>query len=399
MSAFASSPWALVKLRTICGDKETCDPSANPESEFEYIDIASVCNEKFEVMDPKRLAGSEAPSRARKRIRTGDVLVSTTRPYLKSIAKIPARLDGQVCSTGFCVLRPTAKVLPDWIFFAALAGDFTQQLTSQMRGANYPAVTDRDVLDAVIPLPDINAQRSIIARIKECTERVKEVEVNATTVARELDALFPAVLNQRFSEISKIYGARQLEDVADIRGGGSLLKGSTTDGGHASVLLVKVGDMNAVGNERVVNTAREFLPLTKVGRGIIEAGAVIFPKRGGAIATNKKRLLGRPALIDPNLMAVVAKPEVMSPDYLYYWCQALDLSKLSNGGVIPQLNRKDLAPLEIPVPDIKAQAQIVDELQRVEGYCAQLRIEFVDAQTERAGLREAILRKAFAGEL
>ena len=112
--------------------------------------------------------------------------------------------------------------------------------------------------------------------------------------------------------------------------------------------------MNAEGNERTIDVAREFLPLAKAGRGVIEAGAVIFPKRGGAIATNKKRLLGRPALLDPNLMAVVAKRDVLRPDYLYYWCLAIDLSKLSNGGVIPQLNRKDLAPLELPVPKILA---------------------------------------------
>ncbi|MFO6406940.1 restriction endonuclease subunit S, partial [Pseudomonas aeruginosa] len=176
-------------------------------------------------------------------------------------------------------------------------------------------------------------------------------------------------------------------------------KGSATDDGSASVLLVKVGDMNADGNERTINSAREFLPLTNAGRGVIEAGAVIFPKRGGAIATNKKRLLGRLALLDPNLMAVVAKRELLRPDYLYYWCLALDLSKLSNGGVIPQLNRKDLAPLELPVPDITAQGQIVEELQQAEEYCSQLKVEFDGAQTDRARLREAILRKAFAGEL
>ena len=268
-----------------------------------------------------------------------------------------------------------------------------------MRGANYPAVTDRDVMDAEIPLPSVIDQKRIVSRIKECMERVDEIEGNAAEVARELNALFPSLLNTRFVEIRANYAVCTLEEAANIRGGASLPKGQVADSGASSVLLVKVGDMNAGGNERVVQTAREFLPRAEADRTVINIGAVIFPKRGGAIATNKKRLLGRPALIDPNLMAVEAKKGVISADYLYYWCLTLDLAKLSNGGVIPQLNRKDLAPLEIPVPDVTTQTELVAELQRAEAYCAQLKMEFSGAQAERAILRDAILRKAFAGEL
>jgi type I restriction enzyme S subunit len=399
MNAFHESPWPLTKLSSICGSKEACDPSRAPNLEFLYVDIASVSNDKFEIATPKRLAGRDAPSRARKRVRSGDVIVATTRPNLKSIACIPKEFDGEVCSTGFCVLRPTYKVTSDWLFFCALSDHFISQLTSKMRGANYPAVTDRDVLDASIPLPAVDEQHRIVERIEECIARVEEIEITSSTIAQELSAIFPALLNDRFAEIRAAYGARLLEEAADIRGGSSLPKGAANDVGDASVLLVKVGDMNAEGNERTISMAREFLPCGEAGRRIIEAGAVIFPKRGGAIATNKKRLLGRPALIDPNLMAMVARSEAVSSDYLYYWCQTLDLAKLSNGGVIPQLNRKDLAPLEIPVPDKGAQAAIVEELRCAEEYCSQLKSEFLDGQGGRALLREAILRKAFAGEL
>jgi type I restriction enzyme, S subunit len=399
MSMFQGSPWPLMKLSSICGGKEVIDPTRTPDQEFSYVDIASVSNETFQITAPKRLVGRDAPSRARKRVRVGDVVVATTRPYLKSIARVPQDLDGEVCSTGFCVLRPTQSVTSDWLFFCSQSADFIGQLTACMRGANYPAVTDRDVLGASIPLPPISDQERIASRIRECMERVVEIEKESSSIARELDALFPALLNERFAEIQIIHGSRSLEDVAEIRGGGSLPKGTDNDSAGSSILLVKVGDMNAEGNERTITTARECLARFKAKRGVIDAGAVIFPKRGGAIATNKKRLLGRPALIDPNLMALVAKPRAISPDYLYFWCQTLDLSKLSNGGVIPQLNRKDLAPLEVPVPDGALQAKIVEELKRFEEYCFQLKTEFVDAQTERAHVREAILRKAFTGEL
>lgn len=327
-----------------------------------------------------------------KLIPAGSVLFSSRA----SIGKIA--VTDRECATnqGFINLTPKADIACPW-FLAYALGRYTSDLIQLAGKTTFLEIPRGKFRDFEVAIPSLPEQRRIVARIKACMERVAEIETHATMVARELDALFPALLNERFAVIRDVHGARLLEDVADIRGGSSLPKGTEIDEGTTSVLLVKVGDMNADGNERTINVAREFLPLAKAGRGTIHAGAVIFPKRGGAIATNKKRLLGRSALLDPNLMAVIAKHEVLRPDYLYYWCLALDLSKLSNGGVIPQLNRKDLAPLELPVPDITTQSQIVEALQQAEQHCLQMRIEFQRVQADRARLREAILRKAFSG--
>ena len=55
------------------------------------------------------------------------------------------------------------------------------------------------------------------------------------------------------------------------------------------------------------------------------AGTVIFPKRGGAIATNKKRVLASPAALDLNTMAVIPRAD-LDPDYLYVFFETLDLA-------------------------------------------------------------------------
>lgn len=336
----------------------------------------------------------DQPVESRYYVNDGDLLISWSATLGSFIwDRGPAVLNQHI----FKAIPNTELVERDFLHFLML--ETLEEMASHAHGIAMKHITKGKFEAIEVAIPPLPEQRRIVARIKECMERVEEIETNSTTVALELDALFPALLNQRFAAIRDAHGARMLEEVADIRGGSSLPKGTENDEGTASVLLVKVGDMNADGNERTIEVAREFLPMTNAGRGTIQTGAVIFPKRGGAIATNKKRLLGRPALLDPNLMAVIAKQEVLSPDYLYYWCLALDLSKLSNGGVIPQLNRKDLAPLDLPVPDITTQGQIVEELKQAEQLCAQLKIEFESAQADHARLREAVLRKAFAGEL
>jgi len=304
-------------------------------------------------------------------------------------------------STEFHVIRPNVdRLLPEWVWYFVRQTSFRYEGMRHFRGAvGQQRVPVDYVGNANIPLPPVPEQRRIVSRIKACMERVEEIERDAAAGSREISALFPAILNEGFAQILAHHQSEVLEEVADIRGGCSLPQGTPTDHVDESVLLVKVGDMNMEGNERVLSVSREFLAKGEAGRSAIPEGAVILPKRGGAIATNKKRMLGRPALIDPNLMAVVARRDVLSAEYLYYWSLTLDLTKLSNGGVIPQLNRKDLAPLPVPIPPLDAQQQIVETLKRSETCCAQLRTESDSAQADRAQLRESILRKAFAGEL
>lgn len=334
----------------------------------------------------------------------GDVIFAKITPCMQNgKSAIASRLVNGLGfgSTEFHVIRPNVdRLLPEWVWYFVRQASFRDEAMRHFRGAVGQQRVPVDYLEtANIPLPPMQEQRRIVSHIKACMERVDEIECSAAEASREIDAVFPAILNERFTEILAAHQPQMLEEVADIRGGSSLPKGTPNDQGDMSVLLIKVGDMNIEGNDRVIGVAREFLPKLEVGRNTIPCGAVVLPKRGGAIATNKKRMLGRPALIDPNLMAIVARPDVLSADYLYYWSLTLDLAAFSNGGVIPQLNRKDLAPLQVPIPPSEVQQQIVESLKRAETYCGQLRAEFDAAQAERAQLRESILRRAFAGDL
>ena len=137
--------------------------------------------------------------------------------------------------TEFHVIRPNIdRLLPNGLG-TSLGRRRFEMKGSSLRGAvGQQRVPVEYLGTANIPLPPVPEQRRIVARIRECMERVDEIESNAATVALELDALFPALLNERFAEIRNAYGAQSLEYVADIRGGSSPPKGSISDDGGAS---------------------------------------------------------------------------------------------------------------------------------------------------------------------
>jgi type I restriction enzyme, S subunit len=164
--------WIYAKLAEITETVEKIDPRTDPSNEITYLDIASIDNTRAEISTPKKYIGLEAPSRARQLVRSGDILFSTVRTYLKNIAVVPDNLDGAVASTGFCVVRPFQEIDTRFIFYLMLTDDFLNPLNQLQRGTSYPAVRDSDVLARVIPIAPFEEQRRIVGKIDELLSRL-----------------------------------------------------------------------------------------------------------------------------------------------------------------------------------------------------------------------------------
>ena len=97
--------WEERTLGEVLVKTETVDPTKKPNEEFIYLDVSSVNKETKEIENATVLLGKDAPSRARKLVRTNDVIFATVRPTHSRVALITEEYNGQVCSTGYFVLR------------------------------------------------------------------------------------------------------------------------------------------------------------------------------------------------------------------------------------------------------------------------------------------------------
>ncbi|VTU23996.1 Type I restriction enzyme EcoKI specificity protein [Variovorax sp. SRS16] len=188
-----STPW--VALRDVVEPRPgTLNPAAWPDDPFTYIDVAGVCNKQKAITGARTLKGAEAPSRARRQIRHGDVLVSTVRPNLNAVALVPESLDGEVASTAFCVLRATPAVLPQYLYFFVRSRLFVSRLCKLVAGALYPAVTDAQVLAQTLPLPDLQQQRRIVDLLS-CAQSVLRLRRD---IQKNTARMIPALFNDMF---------------------------------------------------------------------------------------------------------------------------------------------------------------------------------------------------------
>ncbi len=160
------SGWSLIKLSDICEKVGTIDPRESPEKKFTYIEISSIDKTKQKITQVEHFLGKDAPSRARQLIKTGDILFSTVRLYLKKISIVDEAYDNQIASTGFCIIRPCEGIDKKLIFYFVQTNKFLDSLKSHERGTHYPAVRCSDVLEQSVPIPPLQEQKRIIANLE-----------------------------------------------------------------------------------------------------------------------------------------------------------------------------------------------------------------------------------------
>jgi hypothetical protein len=162
---------------------------------FKYIDISAITNGTGRIDAPKTMSGAAAPSRARRRIRTGDVLVSTVRPNLRGTAQVMPDLDGQVASTGFAVLRPSTAILSEFLVYQMLSDFAIEQLVGEARGGHYPAVNDLRLRRVQLVAPPTRVQLETASVFRRLHERVNRILPLMQTRRPGIATIVPAVLD------------------------------------------------------------------------------------------------------------------------------------------------------------------------------------------------------------
>jgi type I restriction enzyme S subunit len=179
--------------------KDKRDPTRNPESAFQYVDISSIDVAVGVIANPQELEGSEAPSRARKVVRAFDLVISTCRPTRGAIAVVPPSLHDQIASTGFSVVRAHDDVNPFYLHYVLRLPSTLEQFRKWSTGSSYPAILDGDVAKTLIPVASADEQDRISkVLMKAFIERRRAIQV--------ADVAWQHTLNEIFADLSGAEG-------------------------------------------------------------------------------------------------------------------------------------------------------------------------------------------------
>ena len=196
-NAKGAKDWPMVRLGDVC--KNVSRLKTIEDSIISYIDISSIDRDKKIVIGTKEYERSEAPGRAQQVVVNGDVLVSTVRPNLNAVAIVEGVSKYQrIASTGFCVIRSQENILPYYVYYFVQSKRCIGELVTYSEKASYPSVTDSIVKYVQIPLPSVEVQKEVVAKLDAAKERCEKLKAEAERGLRAAENLRKAILSEAF---------------------------------------------------------------------------------------------------------------------------------------------------------------------------------------------------------
>lgn len=149
------------------------------EKEKQYIEIGSIDSD-FGILETKTIYSKKPPSRATQLVKSGDLIIGTTRPYLKKFVIIQDEFDDFVASSGFSVIQENSKQYNlEYIDYILRSKIGIRQFEIKMTGALYPAITQTELEEIKIPFPEIEVQNQIANHIQALKAQQKQAKTQA----------------------------------------------------------------------------------------------------------------------------------------------------------------------------------------------------------------------------
>ena len=146
--------WNICRLKDeVTFNDEVLGDKTDADYEILYVDISSVSLIEG-IVQKEPMSFEDSPSRARRIVKNGDVIVSTVRTYLKAITQIQDAEDNLIVSTGFAVLRPRENLFPRFLGYWVQSENMIGAIVSNSVGVSYPAINATDLVRLpIVKLP------------------------------------------------------------------------------------------------------------------------------------------------------------------------------------------------------------------------------------------------------
>lgn len=310
--------------------------------EYQYIDLSSVDRETKRITDTQTITANNAPSRAQQIIKAGDILLGTTRPMLKRYCLVDERYNGQICSTGFCVLRTNGIVLSGWLYHQIASNDFFNYVEKNQKGASYPSISDASVKEYCIPVPPLKVQQEIVRLLDQFTQLTAELTAELTARKQQ----YEYYKKELFSNLNahKI----SMKDVCN-----NVFSGKSKDRLSDGVYPI-YGSTGIISTTNTPTYSKEQILIARVGAN---AGFVQIA-------------IGNYDVSDNTL--IVDLKDGISLKFVYYQLSCMNLHQYAKGGGQPLITAGQIKHLEICVPTLEKQLEVVSILDRFDALCNDL---------------------------
>jgi type I restriction enzyme, S subunit len=393
-------------------DPEVLPENTNPRFAFKYVDIASVSTGRIDLL-PQTNAFAEAPSRARMKLRSGDVLMSTVRPNLKAFAQCRFDDENLVASTGFAVIRAKGNADSYFLLCSILSSNVSAQIERVAVGSNYPAINVRDVQRLLLPKFTLKEQRGIGAAVRSIDNAIQATEAlidkHQQIKAGLMHDLFTrgvfpnGELRPSRSAAPQLYQEQEgtwfpmgwqferLDSLA-LRGSGHTPNKEVPEYWNGGIKWVSLADSHRLDALYISDTE-----MTISHRGIQNSSAVLHP--AGIVVLSRDAGVGKSA-ITTQPMAVSQHfmcwkcDQRLDNHFLYYWLQfqKRTFENIAMGSTILTIGLPYFKKLRLACPvDLHEQRLIANRLRSADENMFALQRSLSKLRAQKLGLMQDLL--------
>lgn len=368
------SHWETMKIKYVSSFNDDALPdNYDPEEVIEYVEISDV-NYSVGIQKTTIYKFKDAPSRARRKTKVGDIIVSTVRTYLKSIARVDK--PNLIVSTGFVVLRP--RIDATFMAYAVNSEPFIANVVSQSVGVSYPAISSSQVVNIKISVPSLIEQQAIASFLDTQTARIDSIIASREKKIKLLEELRASIISQAITKgirkdvemkDSGIEWIGQIPKHWEVSVFKRFLKEPMKYGANESAEFdnpnwpryIRITDIDEMGSLK--KETFKSLPPEKAKEYLLEKGDVLFARSGATVGKTYIHRGEIKACYAGYLIKGKCKTSLL-PEFLFLYTQTNAYDNWKNSvfiqATIQNIGADKYSVMPIVVPPIEEQKIIVE---------------------------------------
>ena len=376
--------WEVTSIGDISDfDCENLTSNTSQNYEFKYISLE--CVDKGKLTNFQEIKFRDAPSRARRILRKGDLLFSTVRPNLKSHLFFESDLSDFICSTGFAVVR--SKLCAKYIFYNFFSNELNRQVENLIVGSNYPAINSKDVRNLKIPLPSLPEQHAIAKGLSDADAWIESLE----TLLQKKRNLKQGAMQELLRPKDGWTQERLGNVISVYRGGSPRPIQNFISNDLNGVDWIKIGDTNSSA-KYIIDSTEKIIPLgVRYSRKVFVGDFLL----SNSMSFGRPYILKIEGCIHDGWLVLQNYHAKFDTEFLYYLLSSdfvIDQyrSKAAGSSVL-NLNKELVSSVVLPFPSKEGQTRIATILSDMDAEIETLEQKLTKARQIKQGMMQQLL--------